>query len=93
MLAARPNTLLPQPSDSRTGPAADIAAVCEDWPRLWNGEIEAQKLVAPTFQIWFGSSDQVTGVDAFAAVTRRAPVRRPGPVVRREAACRATRRP
>lgn len=57
---------------------AAIAEACADWTRLWNGEIEAQRLVAPGFELWFGALDPITGSDAFAAFIERHRAERPG---------------
>lgn len=63
VLTGRPHTLAP----CRASGEADLAAVCEAWPRVWNGELDPRKLVDPDFQIWFGVSGLMTGADTFAA--------------------------
>jgi hypothetical protein len=49
------------------GRQADLAEICAAWPRLWNGELEAPKLVDAGFRIWFGAAEPLDGADAFAA--------------------------
>ena len=78
VLAGPPHTLVPRAPGGSPMPASDIAAVCEAWPQLWNGEIDARKLVDPDFGIWFGAQDQMTGADAFAGFVDRHRAERPG---------------
>jgi hypothetical protein len=64
VVGERAHDLTPRTPDSGQ---ADLAEICAAWPRLWNGELEAPKLVDAGFRIWFGAAEPLDGAGAFAA--------------------------